>query len=121
MFINVILPLALYKTFTYAVNEEEYKFILPGMRVAVPFGKSKVYTALVVEKHQIPPQLYEPKDIQQIIDDAPIVTLVQLEHWKWIAAYYMCSIGEVYKSALPSALILERETILTAEKKTFEH
>lgn len=120
MFINVILPLALDKTFTYAVNEEEYKFILPGMRVAVPFGKSKVYTALVVEKHQIPPQLYEPKDIQQIIDDAPIVTLVQLEHWKWIAAYYMCSIGEVYKSALPSALILESETILTAEKKTFE-
>lgn len=121
MFINVILPLALDKTFTYAVNEEEYKFIVPGMRVAVPFGKSKVYTALVVEKHQTPPDLYEPKEIQQIIDESPIVNTTQIEHWQWIANYYMCSIGEVYKSALPSGLILESETIITAEKKTFEH
>lgn len=120
MFINVILPLALDKTFTYAVNEEEYRFIVPGMRVAVPFGKSKIYTALVIEKHQTPPELYEAKEIQQIIDEYPIVNPLQIEHWQWIANYYMCSVGEVYKAALPSGLILESETLLTSEKSAFE-
>lgn len=119
-FINVILPLALDKTFTYLVNEEEYKFILPGMRVVVPFGKNKHYTALVVEKHQNPPTLYEAKEILQLIDEVPIVTSIQIEHWFWLASYYLCTIGEVYKAALPSGLILESETILSANEKTVE-
>lgn len=113
-FINVILPLNLDKTFTYSVNVEEYKFLQPGMRVTVPFGKSKIYTALVVEKHTNPPQLYEAKEISQIIDEFPIVNEFQLKHWNWIASYYMCSIGEVFKSALPSGLILESETIISS-------
>lgn len=113
-FINVILPLNLDKTFTYSVNAEEYKFLQPGMRVTVPFGKSKIYTALVVDKHTNPPQLYEAKDISQIIDETPIVNEIQLRHWQWIASYYMCSIGEVFKSALPSGLILESETIISS-------
>ncbi len=113
-FINVILPLNLDKTFTYAVNVEEYKFLQPGMRVTVPFGKTKVYTALVVEKHTIPPVLYEAKEISQIIDEVPIVNEIQLKHWHWIASYYMCSIGEVFKSALPSGLILESETMISS-------
>ena len=114
LFINVILPLNLDKTFTYSVNIEEYKFLQPGMRVTVPFGKTKVYTALVVEKHTNPPELYEAKEISQIIDEVPIVNGIQLKHWSWIASYYMCSIGEVFKSALPSGLILESETMISS-------
>lgn len=111
-FIEAILPLALPKTFTYAVNEAEFGFLKPGMRVAVPFGKSKIYTALVLQLHQEPPRLYEAKEIHQILDDAPIVTPAQIEHWAWMASYYMCSIGDVYRSALPSALLLESETLI---------
>lgn len=113
-FINVILPLNLDKTFTYSVNVEEYKFLQPGMRVTVPFGKTKVYTALVVEKHTNSPVLYEAKEISQIIDEVPIVNKIQLKHWQWIASYYMCSIGEVFKSALPTGLILESETMISS-------
>lgn len=113
-FINVILPLNLDKTFTYSVNVEEYKFLQPGMRVTVPFGKTKVYTALVVEKHTNSPVLYEAKEISQIIDEVPIVNEIQLKHWQWIASYYMSSIGEVFKSALPSGLILESETMISS-------
>jgi primosomal protein N' (replication factor Y) (superfamily II helicase) len=112
-YIQVILPISVPKTFTYAVNAAEYDFLQPGMRVAVPFGRNKVYTALVLELHQIPPQLYEAKEIHQILDDAPLVTQTQLKHWHWIAAYYMCTLGEVYKSAIPSGYILESETIIT--------
>jgi len=113
-FINVILPLNLDKTFTYSVNVEEYKFLQPGMRVTVPFGKTKVYTAMVVEKHTQPPVLYEAKEISQIIDEVPIVNEIQLKHWQWIASYYMCAIGEVFKAALPSGLILESETMISS-------
>jgi len=115
-FIEVILPLALPRTFTYAVNEAEYGFLQPGMRVAVPFGKNKLYTGLVQALHQNPPSTYEAKDIHQILDETPIITDHQLQHWQWIAAYYMCTIGEVYKSALPSGLLLESETIISAQQ-----
>src|SRR5690606_23697200 len=117
-FVEVILPLALNKTFTYQISEAEFHFIKPGMRIAVPFGKSKIYTALAVEVHHNKPLLYEAKEIHEIIDEAPIVTSIQIKHWFWIADYYMCSIGEVYKSAIPSALLLEGETIILKNKET---
>jgi len=112
-FIEVILPLNLPKPFTYAVNEAEYAFLKPGMRVAVPFGKGKIYTALVWGLHQNPPQLYPAKDIHQILDEKPLVTETQLKHWEWVASYYMCAIGDVYRSAMPSGFLLESETIIT--------
>ena len=82
------------------------------MRVAVSFGKTKIYTGLVFKLHQNLPELYEPKEIIQILDDSPIVTETQLKHWQWISEYYMCSLGEVYKSAVPSAFLLQSETVI---------
>ena len=73
-FVEVILPLSLAKTFTYCVSETEYNFIKKGMRIAVPFGKNKIYTALVIDRHQNKPDLYEAKEIHQIIDENPIET-----------------------------------------------
>ena len=51
-YIDVILPLPLERNFSYAVTQAEFEFIKPGIRVAVPFGKSKVYTALVLKCHR---------------------------------------------------------------------
>jgi primosomal protein N' (replication factor Y) len=82
------------------------------MRVAVAFGKTKMYTALVFDIHQNPPELYEAKEIIQILDEKPIVTNLQLQNWQWIASYYMCSLGDVYRAALPSAFLLESETVV---------
>ncbi|MDI5894668.1 replication restart helicase PriA [Flavobacterium algoritolerans] len=112
-FVEVILPLSLAKTFTYSVSEAEFHYIKIGMRLAVPFGKSKIYTALVIEIHQNKPTLYEAKEIHQILDEKPIVTEIQIAHWQWIASYYMCAIGDVYRGAMPSALLLESETIIS--------
>ncbi|CAM3867117.1 primosomal protein N' [Flavobacterium cucumis] len=117
-FIEVVLPLAVSKTFTYQVSEAEFHYIQIGMRVAVPFGKTKIYTALVVGKSNTPPHLYEAKEIHQILDEKPVVNLHQIEHWKWIASYYMCSLGEVFRSALPSGYILESETIISSKENT---
>ncbi|MBF2709648.1 replication restart helicase PriA [Flavobacterium soyangense] len=118
-FVEVILPLSLAKTFTYSVSEAEYNYIKKGMRVAVPFGKSKIYTALVIEIHENKPTLYEAKEIHQILDEKPIVTEIQIAHWQWIASYYMCAIGDVYRGAMPSALLLESETIISQRQDGF--
>jgi primosomal protein N' (replication factor Y) len=110
---EIILPLSLPRTFTYGVSKAEFQYLKPGMRVAVPFGKNKIYTGLVLELHQNKPQLYEAKEIHQILDQRPAVTGIQLAHWQWIASYYMCAIGDVYRGAMPSALLLESETIIS--------
>ncbi len=111
-FINVVLPIPLEKLFTYSVSKSEAEFLRPGMRVGVPFGKSKIYTALVHEIHTTAPEVYEAKEIHRILDEHPLVNSIQLKHWQWIADYYMCSLGEVFRSAVPSAFLLESETLI---------
>ena len=118
-FVEVILPLSLAKTFTYSVSASEYDYVKKGMRVAVPFGKSKIYTALIIDIHQNKPALYEAKEIHQILDEKPIVNEIQIGHWQWIASYYMCAIGDVYRGAMPSALLLESETIISQKQEGF--
>ncbi|HET8752985.1 MAG TPA: primosomal protein N', partial [Salinimicrobium sp.] len=116
-FINVILPFPLEKHFTYSVSPEEAQFLQLGMRVAVPFGKSKIYTGIVSAVHQSDPEIYEAKPIEQILEEEPLVTSQQLDFWKWIADYYMCSEGEVLRAAIPSAFLLESETLVQLLKK----
>ncbi len=115
-YVNVILPIPLQKLFTYKITEAEALFLKKGMRIAVEFGKSKIYTALVFDIHTTAPVGYEAKEIHQILDETPIVNEVQLKHWEWIASYYMCSLGEVFRAALPSAFLLESETVIQLEK-----
>jgi primosomal protein N' (replication factor Y) len=111
-FIDVILPIPLKQSFTYSVNKDEAYFLKQGMRVAVPFGKSKVYTGIVYGVHQEAPVGYETKSIDQILDETPIITPLQIKHWEWMASYYMCTLGEVIRAALPGAFLLESETII---------
>ena len=79
-FINVILPIPLEKLFTYCISKEEKDLLRPGMRVAVPFGKTRIYTALVYELHSEPPMVYEAKEIHKILDSEPIINSLQLKH-----------------------------------------
>ncbi len=109
-FLDVILPIPVPRLFTYKITSAEASFIKKGMRVAVPFGKSKIYTAVAFQTHQNPPTAYEAKEIHEILDEAPLLTEIQLKHWQWIADYYMCTFGEVVRAGLPSSFLLESET-----------
>jgi len=111
-YIDVLLPIPLKNTFTYSVNSTEASFLKVGMRVSVPFGKRKLYAAIVVKIHNEAPEIYEAKEIDCILDEHPMVLKTQLQLWQWMAKYYMCTHGELLKAALPSALLLEGETIL---------
>ncbi len=114
-FVDVILPLPLGSAFIYKITDEQYKRLKPGFRVTVQFGKRKCYTALVINIHNEEPEDFEVKNIISILDEKPIVTRLQLDFWNWISTYYMCTVGEVYKAALPSGLKLESETRVFAK------
>ena len=78
----------------------------------------KIYTALAISVHQIEPRIYEAKEIEQILDETPVVNLAQLNFWKWMAQYYMCTLGDVMRAALPGAFLLESESIIKRISKT---
>jgi primosomal protein N' (replication factor Y) len=111
-YIDVVLPIPLERLFTYSVSADQVEELALGMRVAVPFGKTRIYTALVMGIHSEAPQAYEAKSVHQILDKAPLVSETQLAHWEWIASYYMCTLGEVFRTAVPGALLLESETVV---------
>ena len=108
----MILPLPVANVYTYVVPTEMLGQLNVGMRVIVPWGKTKIYTALVYSFHQNYSSDYQIKEIVGVLDQQPIVSSVQLKFWEWIASYYQCSLGEVFKAALPSGLKLESETFV---------
>lgn len=109
LFADVILPLPLQGSFTYALPSGMQTMPLVGSRVIVPFGSRKFYTAVVVRLHNEEPS-HPTKAISEVLDASPSVLPGQLRLWKWIADYYFCSMGDVFKAALPSGLKLESES-----------
>lgn len=114
LFIEVVLPLSIAKTYTYRVPFELNDRIRIGSRVIVQFGRNKVYSAIIKSISVEPPAHYEAKYIIDVIDDHAIVDEGQLLLWQWIADYYMCYLGEVMQAALPAALKLASETKIIA-------
>ena len=113
IFVDVILPLPLAGSFTYRLAESCAEEVQTGSCVVVQFGAKRYYTGIVLRKHEEHPQGdYEVKEVTEVLDTSPIVQPAQLKLWQWIADYYMCSIGDVYKAALPSGLKMESETVV---------
>lgn len=110
IFVEVILPLAIPKTYTYRVPVQLNDMVGKGKRAVVQFGKSKIYTAIIQAVSETAPEKYEAKYLMDIIDEKPIINTIQLNFWQWIADYYLCTLGEVMAAALPSALKLASET-----------
>ena len=109
-FADVLLPLPLQGLFTYRIPQELNDSVGFGMRVVVPFGKSKLYSGLVLKVHENVPQQVNVKYVLDVIDEHSVVSERQIQLWQWIARYYMCSLGEVMAAAVPSALKLASET-----------
>lgn len=105
-YVDVILPLPLEGTFTYSVPESMVAQVRMGVRVLVPLGRSKTYTAMAVQLHSEKPE-FETRPIIQVIDAEPVLIEQQLRLWQWISTYYMSPIGDVFKAALPAGLKAE--------------
>ena len=110
-YVDVILPLPLKLKFTYQIGEEHLSKAIQGCRVAVPFGRSKVYAGIIDSIHHTKPD-YELKFVIEVLDESPIVSSKHIDLWQWIADYYMCSLGEVMNAALPSSFKLANETYI---------
>ena len=124
-YVDVILPLALPKPFTYSIKANEKAKLVPGSRVAVPFGKTKVYTAVVLKIHERAPQTYVAKPIALIMDqEQSKITPLQMDLWNWMAGYYMSTHGDILRAALPNTYLLESETVIhkkPIDAETLQH
>lgn len=109
---EVLLPLPLTGFFTYKVPDMMAEAIRPGCRVVVPFGRTKFYTGIVAGLTPRRPEGFETKEISQLLDSEPVVRHPQMKFWEWIADYYLCSQGEVFRAAVPAGLKLESETVV---------
>ena len=106
LYVEVILPLPLDGTFTYSVPDTLAPQVRMGVRVVVPLGRSKTYTAMAVRTHNDKPE-FDTRDIIQVVDDNPVLPERQLRLWQWISTYYMGALGDVFKAALPAGLKAE--------------
>ena len=118
---DVVLPLPLAETYTYRLPERLAERVAVGSRIIVPFGSKKIYSAVVVKVYRAtdvddshPARLfpYTLKEAVDLLDEAPILLPDQLWLWHWIADYYLCTLGEVYKASMPGGMKLESESVV---------
>jgi primosomal protein N' (replication factor Y) (superfamily II helicase) len=114
LFADIILPLAVRGRFTYRIPDNIRDIVKPGERVTVQFGGNKLYSGIICNIHDKPPDVKNVKSIIDVTDNVPVISDIQLKFWQWIAEYYLCSEGEVMKAALPS------ETSIKNYKPRFE-
>jgi primosomal protein N' (replication factor Y) len=120
-FVDLILPVPIRQLFTYSVPEALVNDCQTGKRAVVQFGKKKIYSAIIKKVHQNKPSEHATKNILNIIDERPIISETQFKFWDWMADYYMCSLGDVYKAALPAGLRLESNTNISYNEDFFEN
>lgn len=113
IFAEVLLPVPIQGTFTYKIPAEMENSVKVGHRVIVPFGRKKFYTGIVAAISPLASDEYEIKEIAMAIDTSLIIRHPQLKFWKWIADYYLCTPGEVFKAAVPAGLKIESETFIS--------
>ncbi|MGL4851274.1 MAG: replication restart helicase PriA [Phocaeicola sp.] len=116
-YVDVIVPLPLANLYTYSLPADLEQVVQVGSRVIVPFGQKKFYTAIVAHVHYAKPEGYETKEVQELLDANPVLLPSQLDFWEWLAEYYLCTLGDVYKAAMPSGMKLESETVVQLHKE----
>ena len=110
-YVDVILPLPFVGTFTYSLPEAMQDYVTVGSRVIVPFGRKKFYTGIISGFAPVAPTEYQVKEVLCVLDKLPIVRRPQIQLWEWIADYYLCTVGEAYRAAIPAGLKIESETM----------
>jgi len=115
MYADVVLPLAVGETYTYSLPHEFAGIVQPGHRVMVQFGIKRIYSAIIWTIHDKPPN-EEAKSILGLLDDKPLIREAHIRFWSWMADYYLCTLGEVLKAALPAGLKLESQTKIKPNK-----
>jgi len=110
LFADVIVPVPIPQYFTYKIPHDLTGQAGVGCRVIIQFGRKNIHTGIIARLHHKPPEKYEARAVLDVLDDIPHITALQLKLFHWMAEYYMCTIGEVVKNALPSGLKLSSES-----------
>ena len=119
-YIDVLLPIAIPKVYSYRVEEHLWPSIQFGRRVEVPL-RNKLFSAIIIREIEKPDSLIQLRSVRAVIDSEAIITEQQYTLWTWMAEYYMSTIGEVMNVALPTGLKLNSETRLISMQHIDEY
>jgi primosomal protein N' (replication factor Y) len=117
LFAELVIPVPVDKLFTYRVPAAFNDKIKTGQRAIVQFGAKKIQTGIVVRLHNQPPTDYEAKYILELLDENEVIYPQQFSLYEWMAAYYLCTLGEVVNAALPSGLKLSSESMVQIDPR----
>ena len=98
---DIVLPLA-QPAYTYAVADG--LDVEEGQAVAVQFGARRIYTGIVWRIHGRRPDFPRIKTVSRVLYDRPLLDARQRALWEWMADYYLCTLGEVMRFALPQTI-----------------
>ncbi len=118
-FVDVLLPIPVDRIFTYHCTENQFNKIQKGARIAVPFGKQKVQTAIVWEKHRRKPA-FQTKPVLEILDTYPVINEYLFQIFDFVHRYYLASFGKILRLALPKSFLLESETLFALTGNSFD-
>ncbi|MDY3089953.1 MAG: primosomal protein N', partial [Porphyromonas sp.] len=119
MYAEIILPLALEQSYHYQLKSTagQPAHTLVGCRAVVSFGKKRFYTGVIARVYEELPEELKGRQVKQvegILDEKPLVSSALLALWHWMADYYMCSLGQVMRTAMPGGLLPESKTLIYA-------
>jgi primosomal protein N' (replication factor Y) len=109
---DVILPLSLPDYLTYSIPEEMKEQVEVGRRVVVPLKRHKLFSGVIYRIHNEKPAGFQVKPLFSLIDSRAVVLPRQFTFWQWMAEYYLCTLGEVMATALPSGMKMESESVV---------
>jgi len=119
MYADVLLPIPVADYYTYGIPAEMSGMVKTGARVIVPFGSRRWFTGIIISLHDNPPEgIRNIREMEHVVDRQPVFLEPQLSFWKWIADYYLCSPGDVYKAAVPAKLRPEGDSAEEIKKLT---
>lgn len=98
LFADVVLPRPFDQAFTYRIPAEYVTQCLIGHRAIVPFGKG-IVIGIILHTHATPP-VYPAKGLLTVLDNLPVLDTKQIAFFRWMATYYLCTLGEVLRAVL---------------------
>ncbi len=101
-YVEVVFDVPLDRTFTYKLDDAGKA--RPGVRAMASFGRREILGYIIGTREDLPEglEVRALKAIKRVVDAEPLFGEEQVTLARWMAAYYLCGLGEALAAMIPS-------------------
>jgi len=102
IYYDLVFDIPIDQSFTYCIDDKNEAAV--GRRVMVPFGRRDCL-GYIIEERETLPQNVQPetvKKIRRVVDKEQLFDTRDIEIARWVANYYLCSMGQALSAIIPS-------------------